>query len=116
MKKLVLATAIIALVSSNSLAGDKVLAKVNGKPITESDLNKALNSLPEKYSSVKGNTEFRKRVLETLINQELLFQEAQKEGIPQNPKVRKQIEEAKKKIIINALLKKHLKFRRNKYL
>jgi peptidyl-prolyl cis-trans isomerase C len=109
MKRLILTAAIITMIGSNSFAEDKILAKVNGKAITESDLNNAIEKLPEKYLSLRNNPKFRKEVLKTLIDQELLFQEAQKEGILSDPKVKKQIEDAKKQIIINALLEKHLK-------
>jgi len=109
MKKTLLALSIVAVTFTCASAADKVLAKVNEKSITESQLEEVLNRLPANYNSVKNNPQFREQILNTLINQELLYQEAEKEKIEKDKKVQKQIEEARKQIIINALLEKHLK-------
>jgi peptidyl-prolyl cis-trans isomerase C len=109
MKKTILTLSIVAVTSISATAADKVLAKVNGKSITESQLKEVMSRLPANYKSVKNNPQLRKQILNTLINQELLYQEAEKENIEKDKKVQKQIEEAKKQIVINALLEKHLK-------
>ncbi len=109
MKKLMFAMSVVCVVSSASLAADKILAKVNGKAITESQLQQFLNALPPNYDKVKQNPDFKKQVLDSMINEELLYQEAEREKLENTPEVKKQIEEAKKKILINALLRKHVK-------
>jgi len=109
MKKTLLTLSIVAVTFTCASAADKILAKVNGKPITESQIKEVLDRLPANYNSVKNNPQFRDQILNTLINQELLYQEAEKEKIEKDKKVQKQIEEAKKQIVINALLEKHLK-------
>jgi peptidyl-prolyl cis-trans isomerase C len=109
MKRTLLTLSIVAVTSISASAADKVLAKVNGKSITESQLEEVVNRLPANYNSVKNNPQFREQILNTLINQELLYQEAEKEKIEKDKKVQEQIEEAKKQIVINALLEKHLK-------
>ncbi|MCX6710135.1 MAG: SurA N-terminal domain-containing protein [Candidatus Woesearchaeota archaeon] len=65
-----------------------VIVKVNGEPITESEFNTAFNTfffirgLPDSYKLMVD----RKLVLEQLINEEALLQEASKQGIkiPEN--------------------------------
>ncbi len=109
MKKLLFAVSAVLVLSGSSFAADKILAKVNGKAITESQLQSFLDSLPPNYNKLKQNPNFRKQVLNSLINEELLYQEAKKEKLEDSPEVKKQMEEAKKKILINALLKKHVK-------
>ena len=109
MKKTLLTLSIVAVTFTCASAADKVLARVNRKSITESQLEEVLNRLPANYNSVKNNPQFRKQILNTLINQELLYQEAKRENIEKDKKVQEQIEEAKKQIVINALLEKHLK-------
>lgn len=109
MKKSLLALSLVAVTSFSASAADKVLAKVNGTPITESQLREVLNRLPASYSSLKSNPSFRQHVLNTLINQQLLYQEARKENVEKDKTVQRQIEEVKKQILINALLSKHLK-------
>ena len=109
MKKTLLTLSIVAVTFTCASAADKVLARVNGKSITESQLEEVLNRLPANYNSVKNNPQFREQILNTLINQEILYQEAKKENIEKDKKVQEQIEEAKKQIVINALLEKHLK-------
>ncbi|ADY73526.1 peptidyl-prolyl cis-trans isomerase domain-containing protein [Desulfurobacterium thermolithotrophum DSM 11699] len=109
MKKLLFSLSMVAVTSLTAQGSDKILAKVNGKPITESQLEEVLKGLPAKYNSVKNNPQFQSQVLNSLINQELLYQEAKKEGIEKNAKVQRQIKEAKEQILINALLEKHLK-------
>lgn len=60
--------------------GDK-LAVVNGTAITQADVDREIN--PFLRGSLKGEQleEAKKKVLENLINMELLYQQAQKEGM-----------------------------------
>ncbi|WP_457680879.1 SurA N-terminal domain-containing protein [Thermovibrio sp.] len=109
MKKLITATLIIAATASSALSAEKVVATVNGKKITEKELNETIKNLPPSYNNLKKNPEFRKMVLENMVREELLYQEAIKEGLENNPKVKEEIEKAKRRILIQALLRKHIK-------
>lgn len=109
MKKALLTALIVASASTSSMAADKVLATVNGKKITESQLNSAIDSLPAKYQRLKNNPQFRKMVLENMVKEEILYQEAQKEGIEKDPKVQKELELAKRRILVQELIRKHVK-------
>jgi len=110
MKRTILLGTLLTLcIPLSSLAAEKVLAVVNGKKITEKELNERINSLPPNFNALKKNPQFRKMMLENMVREELLYQEALKEGIDKLPQVKKEIEMAKKQIIINNLLKKKVK-------
>ena len=101
---------LIALsVSGASFAAGKILAKVNGKAITENDLQEVMKTLPPNYKTLESNPQFRKQILENMIKEELLYQQALKEGIDKDPEVQKEIEMMKKRIIVQALLRRHVK-------
>lgn len=78
--------ALPTVASENGTLDGKV-AVVNGKVITQEDLKREMSGVRQrllragKPISDFRLQEIRKNVLETLINQELLYQEAQKEGI-----------------------------------
>jgi len=87
----------------------KVLAEVNGKKITDKDLNRVIDSLPPQYRTLKNNPQFRKQMLNNMVKEEVLYQEALKEGVDKNPQVRQEIEAMKRRIIVQYLLRKHVK-------
>ena len=109
MKKTLFAVLIAVSLSSTSLAAGKVLAEVNGKTITRADLEKVVKKLPPNYMAVKNDPVFRKRLLRDMVKEELLYQEALKEGVDKDPKVKDEIELMRKRILVQALLRKHVK-------
>lgn len=109
LKRAISVLAITLVVSGASLAAGKILAKVNGKPITEEDLKKVMETLPPNYKSLENNPDFRKQLIDNMVKEELLYQEALKERLDKDPKVKDQIEMMKKRILIQALLRKHVK-------
>lgn len=68
--------------SASAAPGSKVLARVNGVPITEADVELRLAGEHETGKS----EEHRKNVLEQLIGKELLAQKAREAGLEQDPK------------------------------
>lgn len=76
--------------SGNSGQQGKVLAKVNGTPITELDL--ALGSQPTGHG-----LEARKTGLDYLITEELFYQEGVKLGMDRDPSYQKQMKELESK-------------------
>jgi len=81
---------------------DKVMATVNGVNISESDFNEELSGIPEAYRKMvvanKG------KFLDDLVLQELLSQEAKKEGMDKDPEILKSIERIKTKLLAKKLL------------
>ena len=83
------------------------IAKVNGKPIPQSRLEYLMKS-----SSVQGHTDASEsvnRILDMLISQEVLYQEAVRMGYEMNPDVATQIEINKEEVVIDAYLRDYAK-------
>ena len=109
LRKTLITLSVALLVGSSALAAEKILAKVNGKVITEKDLDQVMKSLPPNYKTLEKNPAFRKQLLDNMVKEELLYQEALKEGVEKDPQVQKEIEMMKKRILVQALLRKHIK-------
>ncbi|WP_456459873.1 hypothetical protein [Desulfurobacterium sp.] len=106
MKKLLTALTIITVATSPVMAKSKIIAKVDNVEITQQDLNDLLKTLPAQYD--KNDPKIRKELIKFLVDQEILVQEAKKEGIDKDPKVKKQIDDAIKQILATALLNKKI--------
>jgi len=109
LRKLVLVVVGVLVAYSGVFASPKILAKVNGKPITEADLDGLIATLPPNFKALKNDPQFRKKLLENLIKEEILYQEALKEGIEKEEDVKREIERMKRRIIVGALIKRHVK-------
>lgn len=109
LRKTLVALSVALFVGGSALAAEKILAKVNGKAITEKDLNQVMESLPPNYKTLEKNPTFRKQLLNNMVKEELLYQEAIKEGVEKDSRVQREIETMKKRILVQALLRKHIK-------
>jgi peptidyl-prolyl cis-trans isomerase C len=109
MKRALTALTLALSIGTASYAAEKVVAEVNGKKITEKEVNQFINSLPPQYNALKKDPNFKKRVVENMVKEELLYQEALKEGLDKDPEVQREIERAKKRILVQALLRKTIK-------
>ncbi len=69
--------AVVTDTSGIELISKTIVAEVNDKEILIEDLNREYNALPEQYKLIIKKSE----ILEQMINQELLLQEAQKIGV-----------------------------------
>lgn len=105
-------TAAVILATSLSACGDKgekkpgqALASVNGQEVTVLQLNEELmrSNVPASQQDAA-----RKRLLEALIDRQLLETEAAKEKIDRDPKVMQSIERAKSTIVAQAYLQKRI--------
>jgi len=73
-----------------SIAPDTMVAKVNGKEITAAMLNQQINAMMQQYAQQvppdqlsKLQPMLRQQAVAALVNQELLQEEADKEGVSQ---------------------------------
>jgi len=83
-----------------------VVAEVNGEPIYLEDVEEIWNSLPESYrAQFPGGI---KDLLEQLIRETLLVQQAQKLGLENDPTVLKQLEQIKRQILVTELIKREI--------
>lgn len=84
----------------------QVLAEVNGSTITSSDYNKEVEALPPYLKPMTETAEGKKELLDTMVVRELILQQANKEGIDKGEDVANKLEELKKRIVVEAFLKK----------
>jgi peptidyl-prolyl cis-trans isomerase C len=83
-----------------------VLAEVNGATITDADFYKEQENLPPYLKPMTETPEGRKEMLDTMVVRELIMQQAQKDGIDKSPAVAAKLEDLKKRVIVEAFLKK----------
>ena len=83
-----------------------VLAEVNGVSITDTDFYKEQENLPPYLKPMTETPEGKKEMLDTMVVRELIMQQAQKDGIDKSPAVTAKLEDLKKRVIVEAFLKK----------
>ena len=88
-----------ALSATPAFAADgKVLATVNGKAITEQDMQRYVRN------NQKGEAMDEQSLLNEMISRELVYQDALKKGLDKDPGVQEQIENLRTNIILGAAL------------
>jgi peptidyl-prolyl cis-trans isomerase C len=111
MRKMPVLFAIFAFVASacGSAPGSgpqgKVLAVVDGEPLTESTLRKEAENLPPYVRPILDTAAGRAQFLESVITRNLLMREALRRGIDRRPGVSDRIGMARKSIVLEALLR-----------
>jgi peptidyl-prolyl cis-trans isomerase C len=83
---------------------EKELVRVNDRIITLDEFEGEMEQLPQFYKLQMVSEEGRRKFLQELINQELLFQEARKKGIDKDEKLLANVEKIKKGLMISALM------------
>ncbi len=83
-----------------------VLADVSGTPITVAEFKKEVEGLPPYLKPMAETAEGKKEMLETMIIRELVLQDAKKDGLDKSPAVTEKLEELKKRLVVEAYLKK----------
>jgi len=83
-----------------------VLAEVNGTTITDNDFYKEQENLPPYLKPMTETPEGKKEMIDTMVVRELIMQQAQKDGIDKSPEVAAKLEDLKKRVIVEAFLKK----------
>lgn len=93
-------------------AGEKnsgaVLAEVNGAKITTGDFKKEVENLPPYLKPMTETLDGKKELLDTMVVREIVMQEAKKAGIDKSKEVTDKLEELRKRIIVEAFLKKKI--------
>ena len=83
----------------------KVLAVVDGEPLTETTLMKEVENLPPYVRPILDTAAGRAQFLESVITRDLLMREALRRGIDRRPEVADRIGMARKSIVLEALLR-----------
>lgn len=78
---------------------NKVLAIVEGKEITEMDLDFLLRGLPQQQAMQFNSEEGRKQLLQELINQQLLYLDAKEKGLDNNELYKKELEKTAESLL-----------------
>ncbi len=87
---------------------NKILATVNGKAITENDLNMAMARFPQENQAFFATEQGKAQLLEQLISFELVHKYAEDENLSETEEYKSQLEILKKDLLIQAGVKKIL--------
>lgn len=87
---------------------NKILATVNGKAITENDLNMAMVRFPQENQPFFATEQGKAQLLEQLISFELVHKYAEDEKLSETEEYKSQLEILKKDLLIQAGVKKIL--------
>jgi len=107
MKILVLVMVAVAFAAGcgGSTKSGKVLVEINGDKITEGDLE-FLGNINPRIQRQLERPDGKQRILENLVEQELLYQKAMKEGLNRDPEVKAKVDLYRQVIIAQALVDK----------
>ncbi|WP_456451740.1 peptidylprolyl isomerase [Hydrogenimonas sp.] len=107
MKKLIIAglgAAVLAL----SMPAAEVLATVNGHKITKADIQEVMNAMGARTTYDALPPEVKKKVLDQVIEQQLLQEKALKSGIEKDKEYKEALAKLKKKLALDVWMKKEL--------
>lgn len=123
IKSALVAVAVLAFIGCNgkkesavtqeSKPSGAVLAEVGGTTITVDSFKKEMENLPPYLKPMTETADGKKEMLETMIIRELILQEASKDGIENTPAVKEKLEELKKRLVVEAYLKKKVEEQSN---
>lgn len=102
----VLALTMIFATTAFAQTQNKVLATVNGYKITQADVDSIMKSLPTGTITDKNRSQVSQNVLNSLISERVLLDEAKKQNLEHEPQVAQEIKTQTENILINALLQK----------
>lgn len=98
----------------SSVSSGKVLVEVNGDKITEGDLT-FLSDINPRIAQQIASPEGKKKILENLVEQNLLYQAAVKEGVNRDPKVKAKADLYRRVIIAQAMVDNEIDKSAQKY-
>ncbi|WP_457597396.1 peptidylprolyl isomerase [Hydrogenimonas sp.] len=107
MKKLMIATLGAAALALSMPASD-VLATVNGHKITKVDIQEVMNAMGARTTYDALPPDVKKRVLDQVIEQQLLQEKALKSGIQRDKEYKEALDRLKRKLALDVWMKKEL--------
>lgn len=84
---------------------DKVLAVVDGDPITETEFKREAEQQPPYVRPILETPRGKEQFLDRMITLDLLMREAVRRGIERRPDVRDRLDQARKAVVLEALLR-----------
>lgn len=100
--KLILFTALCILLSSCADKSSSIVARINNKTISLKDFENRISRLPPRYREIVNNKKL--DYLYDLVDEELLFEEANRRRLQDKSEVKELLFEAKKKILVSKLI------------
>jgi peptidyl-prolyl cis-trans isomerase C len=91
----------------------QTVAEVNGNVITTADFKKEVETLPPYLRPMAETPEGKKELLDTMIIREIIMQQAKKDGLDKSQAVTDKLEELKKRVVVEAFLKKKIEDQAN---
>lgn len=82
-----------------------VVATVGRTKITNSELQARLGTFPPQYSEALKSPENKARILDQMIDEQVLLEAAKKAGYAKNKEFREQIENAEKQLLMNFIVR-----------
>lgn len=104
---------ILLFVITSSASSEEILAKVNNKVITVSDFNNRLSIIPKEVLEYYKSKEGREKLLNDLVEETALLDEVDNLKIEQTPEAKKELELARKQVLIMLLVKKEVESKIN---
>lgn len=91
-----------AVQGGGTTGDDVVVAEVGDRKIRQSELDRIIESLPTHQRGEFGGVRGRQRLVDQLINRELMLKAAEERKLDQDPEVRRQIDEFRTTALVNA--------------
>ncbi|MFZ5862757.1 MAG: peptidylprolyl isomerase [Nitrospirota bacterium] len=104
-KSVVAILAVFGMGAVAAWAGDEV-ATVNGQPISRAAFDEAIAGVPPQMQERVATVEGREALLDDLILREVLLQESKRAGVEKDPEVKRQLEDLRRQVLVQATLKK----------
>jgi len=99
---IILGVAVLGYLSFNKK--QNTLATIGRHVISKSDLQDRLKTFPEQYQEQLKIPANQEKILNQMVEEELLMQAAKHEGIEQRKEITDKLEQAKKELILNTLI------------
>ncbi len=103
--RMVAVAAVVGLGIAPAWAGDE-LATVNGQVITKDTFRSALEGMPPQVQERFATPEGKEQLLDSLVTQEVLFQESQRAGLEKSPEIQNRLTDARRQILVEAFMQK----------
>lgn len=84
----------------------KVIAEVGGEKITLEELDQMVQDLPAQFQSMASSR--KGEFLDSVIDEKLLYGKALSDNIDKDPKVKRQVEQISRQVVISELLKREI--------
>lgn len=109
MKQALGISAFLVFSLTSSAANSATLATVNGKVITDEDLNSLVSNLPlQQRDTLLKDPNTRQQLIENLVDQELMVQEATTKKIENSKEYRDAYNSFRRQALVSGLVKKEL--------